>query len=157
MSKLSNEDILKSVKDTQKHIDKVKYYIKKMIIDLGNRAETHDKSKMEHPELAIFAEYGPKLKNVTYGSDKYFQYLKEMQVALDYHYGENRHHPEHFEDGVKDMTLIDLIEMVADWKAASERHNNGDIYKSIEFNQERFNYSDDLKIIFKNTVREYLK
>jgi len=156
MSKLSNDDILKSVKDTQKHINKVNCYMNKIIGDLGSRAKTHDKSKTEYPELPIFAEYGPKLKNVTYGSEEYFQYLKEMQVALDYHYGENRHHPEHFEDGIKDMTLVDLIEMIADWKAASERHNDGDIYKSIEFNQKRFGYSDDLKLILKNTVREYL-
>ena len=42
--------------------------------------------------------------------------------------------------------------MICDWKASSERHENGDIYKSIEINQKRFGYSDDLKSILKNTV-----
>ena len=48
--------------------------------------------------------------------------------------------------------LIDLVEMICDWKAASERHADGDIYKSIEINQQRFGYSDELKIILKNTI-----
>jgi hypothetical protein len=41
-----------------------------------------------------------------------------------------------------------------DWKAATLRHADGDILKSIEINQKRFGYSDDLKEIFKNTVKE---
>jgi hypothetical protein len=55
------------------------------------------------------------------------------------------------------MTLVDLCEMIADWKAASMRHNNGDILKSIEINQPRFNYSDELKQILINTVEEYFE
>ena len=49
--------------------------------------------------------------------------------------------------------MLDLIEMLCDWKASSERHNTGDIEKSIEMNQERFGYSDELKSIFKNTIK----
>ena len=79
-----------------------------------------------------------------------------MKPALEHHYKENRHHPEHFENGIKGMTLIDLVEMISDWKAASERHNNGDIIKSIEINQKRFGYSDDIKQILLNTVQTYL-
>jgi hypothetical protein len=50
------------------------------------------------------------------------------------------------------MTLIDLCEMIADWKAATLRHNDGDILKSIEINQSRFGYSDEVKQILLNTV-----
>lgn len=75
-----------------------------------------------------------------------------MRPALDHHYALNRHHPEHFEDEIKGMNLIDIIEMICDWKAASERHAVGDIHKSIVINQERFGFSDDLKAIFINTV-----
>ena len=114
---------------------------------------SHDKSKLESPELEIFAIYGPKLKKSTYGSEEYKQFLKEMKVALDHHYRHNRHHPEHFENGIRDMNLVDLIEMVRDWKAATLRHNDGDIQKSIEINQTRFGYSDELKQIIQNTVK----
>jgi len=37
------------------------------------------------------------------------------------------------------MNLIQLLEMLADWKAASERHANGNLARSIEVNTARFN------------------
>lgn len=76
-----------------------------------------------------------------------------MGVALEHHYANNRHHPEHHKDGIRGMTLVDIVEMFCDWKAASMRHNNGDMLTSIEKNKERFKYSDELEQIFKNTMR----
>jgi hypothetical protein len=52
------------------------------------------------------------------------------------------------------MSLVDIVEMLVDWKAASERHLDGDIVASIETSQVRFGFSDDLKAIFLNTARE---
>jgi len=75
-----------------------------------------------------------------------------MNVALGHHYAKNRHHPEHFARGTKDMNLIDLIEMFCDWKAATMRHNDGNLEKSIEKNQTRFGMSEELTEIFKNTI-----
>jgi len=54
--------------------------------------------------------------------------------------------------GLCGMSLLDLIEMLMDWWAASKRHNDGDIRRSIEVNQERFRYSDELKRILLNTL-----
>ena len=51
------------------------------------------------------------------------------------------------------MNLIDLCELIADWKAASERHNNGNLIKSIEINAERFQIDDQLKQILLNTAK----
>jgi hypothetical protein len=42
--------------------------------------------------------------------------------------------------------------MLCDWKAATLRHDDGDIRRSIEINQERFGYSDELKQILINTL-----
>jgi Family of unknown function (DUF5662) len=53
------------------------------------------------------------------------------------------------------MDLLDVIEMFCDWKAATMRHDDGDISKSIEINKNRFNYSDDIEQIFKNTVKYF--
>jgi hypothetical protein len=53
---------------------------------------------------------------------------------------------------VNHMTLLDLVEMICDWKAASERHNNGNIRKSIEVNGKRFEMSPQLIRIFENTA-----
>lgn len=139
--------------ETMKHIEKVRKYLKVFTDKITNRGIEHDKVKLESPEVEIFAEFTPKLAGTTYGSEEYNTYLKEMKVALDHHYANCRHHPEHFAKGINEMTLVDLIEMLADWKAASERQNNGNILKSIEMNAQRFGYDDQLKQILLNTVR----
>jgi hypothetical protein len=140
------------IKETKEHIAKVKGYMDTVADAIKFRGELHDASKLNSPELEIFMEYTPKLKNSTYGSPEYNQFLKEMKVALDHHYANNRHHPEWHKKGIMGMNLIDLIEMICDWKAASERHANGDIIDSIKKNQIRFNLSEELTQILINTV-----
>ena len=142
-----------SAVDTQAHIEQVERLIQIFTKELHNRAIYHDCSKLQPPEKEIFDEYSPKLKNVTYGSDEYKQYLSEMQVALTHHYANNAHHPEFHNEGIAGMTLLDLVEMLCDWKAATMRHADGNILNSIEINQGRFGYSDELKSIFINTIQ----
>lgn len=126
----------------------------KVVQELTQRSLVHDKSKTVEPELSMFDKYTATLKNTTYGSKEYFDILDEMKLdALPAHYEANRHHPEHFEKGIAEMTVIDLSEMLMDWWAATKRHKDGDIYKSIEINQERFGYDDKLKEVFVNTIR----
>lgn len=143
-----------SREQTEKHIVRVQELVGKTIVNLARRAAVHDDSKLQSPEVEIFEEFTPKLAGSTYGSDEYKQFLKEMKPALDHHYAANSHHPEHYDNGIKGMSLLDLLEMVCDWKAATERHNDGNILKSIEINQKRFGYGDELKQIFLNTVKE---
>jgi hypothetical protein len=142
------------IKETQEHIENVGKFIDKSITELDSRKELHDKTKLEEPEFSTFVEYTPKLKNSTYGSEEYLTFLKEMKPALDHHYSNNRHHPEYHENGINDMNLIDLIEMLCDWKAATLRHDNGDIIKSLDINKERFNISDQLFDVLLNTVND---
>ena len=120
----------------------------------NRQTENHDRSKLESPEAEVFEVMTEKLKGSTYGSPEYTAMLAEMKPALDHHYAHNRHHPEYHKDGIKGMNLIDLMEMVCDWKAATLRHADGDIEKSLEINQKRFGYSDELRQIFINTIKE---
>ncbi|GAA2159282.1 hypothetical protein [Glycomyces lechevalierae] len=46
------------------------------------------------------------------------------------------------------------IEMLADWKAATERHADGDLARSLEIQKDRFGISDQLAQILENTARE---
>lgn len=144
-------------KDTLKHIDQVKRHIHKLILELEYRADTHDASKLYEPEFSIFTKYTPILSDITYGSDKYHETLRYMKPALDHHYNQNRHHPEHFENGIEDMTLIDLIELICDWTASTLRHNNGNIYESLKHNKKRFNIPDSIYKVLVNTVNEHFK
>jgi hypothetical protein len=139
---------------TYEHIQTVQGLLAKVIADLQHRQLVHDRSKLVSPEVEVFDEYTPKLAASTYGSDEYKGFLAGMKVGLDHHYQFNRHHPEFFDNGVKGMSLVDLIEMLCDWKAATLRHNDGDIRKSIEINQKRFGYSDELKETLLNTVMD---
>ena len=144
-----------STADTLKHSLRVGELLGQPITELVRRSTHHDRSKTEAPELATFNEYTPKLKNTTYGSDEYKGFLAAMKPALDHHYAMNRHHPEHFADGVNDMTLVDLIEMLADWKAATERHSDGSLARSLEIQRERFRLSPQLWQILRNTAVYY--
>lgn len=137
---------------TFRHIERVRNLINRCVNVLIRRGETHDQSKLEEPEVSLFTEYTPKLAACTYGSEEYNGFREALAPALDHHYAKNRHHPEHHKNGIDDMNLIDLMEMLCDWKAASERHNDGNIRKSIEVNADRFNMSPQLVRVFENTV-----
>ena len=140
--------------ETTKHIGTVATLLLRVVSELCRRATNHDASKLQSPEAEVFEEFTPKLKGCTYGSEEYWSFLKGMKPALEHHYRNNLHHPEFHDDGIRDMTLVDLIEMLLDWKAASLRQADGDILKSIELNKKRFGYSDELKRIFLNTIND---
>lgn len=149
---VSDETNYDSTKDTEEHIAKVRQYLNDAAEELKSRGLVHDDSKLKSPEKEIFDEFTPKLKDSTYNSPEYKQFLKDMDVALQHHYENNTHHPEHWENGINDMDLFDLIEMFIDWKAATERHDDGDIMNSIKENAGRFKLSPQLQDIMKNTA-----
>jgi hypothetical protein len=137
---------------TIRHIETVRNHLNAVVRELLTRAEQHDQSKLQNPEREMFDEYTPLLRASTYGSEEYKGFLAGMSKALAHHYEQNRHHPEHFPNGIQGMNLIDVLEMICDWKSSTLRHADGDIYKSIEINQQRFGYSDELAQLLRNTA-----
>ncbi len=122
---------------------------------LDDRGRIHDESKLEEPEKSTFDACTAKLKAMAYGSEEYKAALAELKPALDHHYAANSHHPEHYPNGVDGMSLFDLVEMLMDWKAATERmKGGGDIYRSLEINTERFKLTPQLRSILLNTIIE---
>lgn len=144
-----------STADTLRHSRRVGELMAQAITALIDRSHRHDLSKTEAPEKAIFDEYTPRLKTSTYGSDEYAANLKGMGEALAHHYAHNAHHPEHHAEGITGMTLVDLIEMLADWKAATERHADGDLARSLEIQRDRFGISDQLAGILQHTAEHF--
>lgn len=154
MSDLTQEE--RATNDqTREHIENVRNLLNVMVQELLRRGEAHDQSKLGDLERQTFVEFTPKLKNCTYGSDEYKGYLKAMGPALEHHYANNRHHPEFFENGIAGMNLIDLLEMLLDWKAASMRHADGDLEKSLDINADRFNISPEVVTLLRNTIRDF--
>lgn len=140
---------------TMRHIERVRNLLNACITELLARGQLHDQSKLERPEVEGFTEFTSKLATSTFGSPEYLEFKKQLNKTLTHHYAKNRHHPEHWKNGINDMNLLDLVEMLCDWKAASERHNDGNIRKSIEHNGNHFNMSPQLVKIFENTA-DYL-
>lgn len=138
--------------DTQEHIRKVERMIDIILCELMKRKRVHDLSKLEPPEKPVFDEMTPLLKDSTYGSVEYNGFLERMKPALQHHYESNSHHPEHYPNGMYGFDLCDLVEMFCDWCAATMRHNDGDIGKSITKNMDRFGYDEMMASIFANTA-----
>ena len=122
---------------------------------LDERIENHDLSKLEDPERSCYDKYIPVLKKCKFGSPEYVAAKQAMRKeGLSHHYAVNRHHTEHFQNGVKGMNLIDLVEHIMDCYAASlvsDTPFEEGIQKVIE------GYSEDLQSIILNTAREIFK
>lgn len=146
---MTRDDVIRS---TAGHIRRVGILLTEQAADLNRRAVVHDESKWSPEEWPAFEAATPQLAGLTYGSDEYKAALASIKPALANHYAKNGHHPEHHKNGVDDMTLADLMEMLCDWKAAGERHDNGCIHRSIAHNTERFKLSPQLVQILKNTA-----
>lgn len=155
MSTNQNEQKYDSRADTLAHINRVQTLIVDAIMNMSMRSAKHDLSKLEEPEKSTFDACTLKLKAMAYGSDEYKAALAELKPALDHHYAANSHHPEHYANGVDSMSLFDVLEMLLDWKAATERmQGGGDIRRSLEINRDRFKLSPQLEAILANTIRE---
>ena len=138
--------------DTYEHIALVRAYMLAMANELIRRAHVHDDSKLRSPEVEVFDEFTPKLRELTYGSPEYHEARHAMGEGLLHHYAFNDHHPEHHGNGIGGMHLVQLLEMVCDWMAATYRMADGDIHRSIEQNAERFDYGPELTGLLHRTA-----
>lgn len=144
-----------STQDTLEHINKVQARIAEVQVHLDERAALHDRSKLQEPEKSGYDVLTIKLKDCVYGSDEYRAALAEAKPVIDHHYAHNTHHPEHYGPlGINGMSLLDVIEMLCDWKAASERTKQGSIEQSMTHNAQRFGIDTQLGMILANTIKE---
>lgn len=151
-----DELTLKNNLETLKHIHTVREGLYAIILELEERIKLHDLSKLQSPEQEIFGKYHELLAQTDYNSEDYTQLLEKVKPAIDHHYSKNRHHPEYHANGVNDMNLVDIMEMLVDWKSSSDRNKNGNLRISIDKNAERFNISPQLKQILINTLKELM-
>ena len=143
-----------SQKDTVAHIMRVRKLLFMAREEIMRRGIEHDKSKLCPAEKAGFDEYTPLLKELTYGSKEYLKVFDKLEEVHEHHYEHNSHHPEHYgADGMNGFDLFDLIEMFFDWCAATERHADGNITRSIIYNTSRFQMPPMLANILHNTSK----
>lgn len=149
----TDELIQASKKATQEHIAQVVVFIERMREVLEQRKGQHDVSKMQEPELSAYAVTVPKLAGLDYGTPEHRAVLRQMKPAIKHHYAANRHHPEFHDDGVDGMNLIDVLEMICDWKAAAIRSGSPEKFReNVEKSIERFNISPQMGSVIRNTL-----
>lgn len=148
-------DTYDSTDETQKHIDRVREELTAVCINLMQRGLMHDRSKLEDPEKAGWDEATPRLQFLVYGTDEYREELKKIRPIIEHHYANNSHHPEYYESGMYGMSLLDVIEMLCDWKAASKRTKQEITFReNMAINKNRFGITEQLFSILDKTCYE---
>ena len=143
-----------SKQDTLQHKDNVAKAMQEIVDVLTLRSIHHDDSKLEPFEKKYFDKYSQKLKAMVFGSKEYKASLQELDVAIKHHYLNNRHHPEHYKNGVEGMGIFDLLELLADWKAASLRTKDGSFRQSFDVCCKRFKIEGQKQEMLRMTAEE---
>ncbi len=126
-------------------------YVQRVISQLVERAVIHDFSKFGPEELGPYTAMLPRFAKADYGSAEYKACCQAIKPALDHHLANNSHHPEFYPNGVNDMDLLDVVEMVCDWIAASQRAG-GDTLR-LDLQRTRFGIDGQLYAIICRTAR----
>lgn len=120
------------------------YLVSNDNVELGilllQRANIHDNSKLIGPELELLSNiYG----NQDAFIDPMIQLSEREREVIETHWENNCHHPEHFDD-IKDMSDLDILEMVCDWYARSMQFKT-DFLEFVKTRQEtRFHFPEDM-------------
>jgi hypothetical protein len=123
-----------------KNADKL-YLSDKLFRDLPFQASNHDYSKFQEPELTPYIVltqyYALKQKGIELKTDDSIR--DRIRNAVFHHLKNNSHHPEYWDNNIQPLTkgerskqvvnattmpVIDLAEMVCDWKAMSQELND---------------------------------
>lgn len=144
----------KTTEDISKHIARVQLKLESLILELNKRCMNHDASKLKEPEISLWERMDAE-ERYPYGSKEYFDKIERNKEVFNLHYQNNSHHPEHYFNGVLDMDLLDLIEMLCDWISYKENITYNEASSIVEEQGTRFGISADLLEVFKNTLANY--
>jgi hypothetical protein len=143
----------RALNKTNEHIKRVRDLMFQAAVEIIRRGCEHDKSKHEEVELGPLTELELLIARegqAPFGSEKYEQQRMMLGQMLKHHYAKNSHHPEHYKNGVEGMDLFDVVEMLFDWIAASERGEASTVNLGAAF--KRFKISPQLQSILENTA-----
>lgn len=149
------EDQVKTIITIKRHITLVQKFLVSLAKQLEKRAIEHDVSKFNEDEFFGFVQINRVAREHKYGSDEYRASLNAVEPnPIKLHYSRNSHHPEYHKNGVSDMSLIDIIEMVIDWKAASLTYGQSSLEESLEVSIKRFRLNPEQVYLVRLIVRE---
>ena len=148
---------------------------------IQHRAETHDLSKLNTDEFEGFARINRVAREQKFGSPEYAASMEQERPTIDLHFIRNRHHAERptlmgkaaeTERGLPDdatyfyavaaaqMTWLDIVEMVCDWRAAQLGYgDNGRTWaENVELNlQHKGKYLNEAQLWLVRSVAKSLE
>lgn len=153
MIKVSEE--IKTLITMLRHRIAVQRHLRRISQQIEARIVEHDSSKFQEDEFEGFVEINIVARTHPYGSQEYKDSISHNN-AVELHRQRNRHHPEYHQTGVEDMTLVELIEMVCDWKAASETYGQTSFQESLSIQAKRFNLTPEQEYVVGLIARSIL-
>ena len=147
---------LEVLADTIRHVSEVAENLAEMRHDLEKRGIAHDRSKFEAVEFDAFVETRPAFKKANFGTPEYQKCTEATEEAVNHHYANNRHHTDYHSGGFADMNLLDILEMLADWRAASRRSPDLSFEESLPRAFERYKIPGNMQKHIVNTLK-YLR
>ena len=128
-----------------RHIMTVQALLRRFARQLLNRADNHDLSKLTPDELGGMIEIDSIADKFGLNSPEYMAALSGTAIKL--HRSRYSHHPEYHLNGVEDMNIFDLVEMVCDWKVANQLRGHPEWKKSVGMMAERFSLSSEYALL----------
>ena len=122
----------------QKHVEA---NMGQLASELVRRAHVHDQSKLSPSELEGFIEIHQIAREHPIGTPEY-EVAMRTATCIKEHFSNNSHHPEHHAT-TADMGWLDIIEMVLDWKAASDTYGHKSVHDVLDYQQKRHGFSPE--------------
>jgi len=140
--------------DTVLHIGEVAENLEEVASELKKRGLAHDRTKLQQLEFDGFVSTREKFKKANYGTPEYKECVELTRPAVNHHYENNRHHTGFHKNGLNDMTLIDIIEMIADWKAAARRSPDKTLKDTLDYAFKKYGFDAQMQTIVNNTLKQ---
>lgn len=153
-SVIVDESAGKTIDVILKHKKSVREKLLFLSEELRKRAEEHDDSKLQFPEIEWLIEMD-KEPRYQYGTDEYYEKMNRWKKFFIHHYTQNRHHPDHYSNGIDDMNLIDITEFLADIVSYYEVLQAHDGEKILNDQEKRFQIDGQLHNVLSNTLNDY--
>ena len=134
-----------------RHKNNIKANLGSLSAELLKRAELHDQSKLSPDELPGFIEIHNIAREHPIGSKEYEAAMRSA-TCIQEHFSNNSHHPE-YHNCVSDMGLLDIIEMVLDWKAAADTYGMKTLRESLDYQLSRHGFTDEQWWLINQIVR----
>ena len=138
--------------ETILHVSEVSENIETIASELRKRGIAHDRTKFQSLEFDAFVSTRDKFKKANYGTPEYQECVDIVKPAVDHHHANNKHHTGFHANGINDMTLVDIVEMIADWKAAERRSPDKKLVDTLDYAFSKYGIGVQLGRILKNTM-----